>query len=168
MAFTVNPNTTEVLVDLGQVGMTVSNDYSETLYTAEFGDGNVAFAMVGIGFGLRSYTLTWGVTYGFQDPLLIQGKRWNGTSVEGLVARPQYMFRFIGRRMSNFDNNGNACWVKDPVDTYYRLFRVLTQKPSFQQGDKYDRWGYSIELRQVRAAFSEAPINSTLIDPVYL
>jgi hypothetical protein len=161
----LDPDKIEVLVDSGQVGMSVSADYSETLYTAEFGDGNVAFAQVGIGFGLRAYTFTWQQTYGFSDPALVQGKRWDGTSVEGLQARPQYMWRFHERRFSNFESLGNRCWIKDPVDTYYRLFRVLNQKPTFQQGDKYDRWSYSLEVREIRAAFTKEPLNVNLIAP---
>jgi hypothetical protein len=165
MALTLNPDSIEVLVDLGQVGMTVSADYTETLYTAEFGDGNISWAWVGIGYGLRAYTFSWQQTYGFSDPALVQGKRWDGSSVEGLQARPQYLWRFYERRFSNFDNNGNCCWIKDPVDTYFRLFRLLNQKPSFQQGDKYDRWSYSLEVREIRAAFTKVPLNDNLIVP---
>jgi hypothetical protein len=173
MPLTVDPNKVEVLFDRGQTGMQIIPDYSETLYSAEFGDGNVAFARVGVGEGLRTYKFSWSVTYGFQDPALVQAATWDHTNIEGLQSRPQYMFRFLYRRFGTndgeFAGSGPLCWIHDPIDFYYRLFRPIGPKPSFQQGDKYDRWSYSCEFRQVRAQFSAkvARPDCLLISPTY-
>jgi hypothetical protein len=171
MPLTVAANKVETLFDRGQVGMQLTPDYSETLYVAEFGDGNIAFARVGVAYGLRTYKFNWSNTYGFQEPVLVQAATWDSTPIETTQARPQYMFRFLYRRFGTadgeFDGSGPLCWIHDPVDFYYRLFRPIGSKPSFQQGDKYDRWSYGVEFRQVRAAISDTPVNGTLIAPEY-
>jgi hypothetical protein len=171
MPLTVDPNKVETLFDRGQVGMQIIVDYSETLYSAEFGDGNIAFARVGVGAGLRTYKFNWSVTYGFQDPTLVQAATWDSTSIEGLQSRPQYMFRFLYRRFGTDDGqyagSGPLCWIHDPIDFSYRLFRPIGPKPAWQQGDKYDRWSYSGEFRMVRALFSTTPVNGDLISRDY-
>jgi hypothetical protein len=170
MPLTVAANKVETLFDRGQTGMQIAVDYSETLYTAQFGDGNIAFARVGSG-GLRTYKFNWSVTYGFQEPVLVQAATWDSTAIETTQARPQYFFRFLFRRFETddgaFAGSGPLCWIHDPIDFYYRLFWPIGPKPSWQQGDKYDRWSYAGEFRQVRAAFSDTPVNPTLIAPEY-
>ena len=153
----------ECLIDLGQLGLEKSISFS--VVQAEMGDGAHAGVTVGSSTGVRRWKLKWEAV--FDDLPMIQAKRGDGTLIENLQSRTDYLYRFVTRRFQNFDTEGLYFWVFDVLERMYYAARFDDYAIAFSQVTTARQWNSGLSIVEVRMTGSPALPGTppALIDP---